>query len=102
MTKYTGRPSGTLIATTQDSDWTWDILETIMPCQVVYRGEPFNLRKDHVESWRSYGPKYLKTNFPTPAHAWRLADKLNERFMTQDFSVVEVAVGRTLPPPVRD
>ena len=99
MTKHNGRPSGIILATTEDSDWTWDILDTVMPCQVVYCGEPFNLRKTHLEAWRSYGPKYLKTHYPTPAHAWRLADRLNQLFDCEDFSVVQVSPGRAIPKP---
>jgi hypothetical protein len=42
------------------------------------------------------GPKYAKTSFPSAAHAFNLAERLNERFSTTDFTVVMMTVGRTI------
>ena len=44
------------------------------------------------KSWGSNGQvcKYLRTNFSNPAHAYRLADKLNNKFDTDQFTVKEI------------
>jgi len=63
---------------------------------VCYKGRPIKI-KVHANIEVPYpGPKYAKTSFPTPGHAFNLAERLNEKFNTSDFSVVMMAVGRTL------
>jgi hypothetical protein len=63
---------------------------------VCYRGQPVMLRTiDNIEIGYP-GPKYLKTNFPSPGHAFNLADKLNKMFNTEDFAVFIMRPARML------
>lgn len=63
---------------------------------VCYRGNPIKV-KTQANVYVNYpGPKYAKTSFPSAAHAFNLAERLNARFKTQDFSVVIMTVGRTI------
>lgn len=62
---------------------------------VFYQEKPINLRS--LNSLVSYpGPKYKKVSFSNPGHAFNLADKLNKKFKTTDFSVVELKQGRVI------
>lgn len=63
---------------------------------VCYKGRPIKI-KTHINIESPYpGPKYVKTSFPTPGHAFNLAEKLNKKFDTIDFSVVMMTAGRTV------
>jgi hypothetical protein len=63
---------------------------------VCYKGAPIKV-KTHANIEIDYpGPKYVKTSFPTSGHAFNLAERLNLRFDTTDFSVVIMQVGRTI------
>jgi len=62
---------------------------------VFYQNKPFNLKSSNALT--SYpGPKYKKTSFSNPGHAFNLAKKLNEMFKSKDFSVVKLTTGETL------
>ena len=62
---------------------------------VFYRGQPINLRS--LSTLVSYpGPKYKKTAFPNSGPAFNLADRLNEMFKTNDFTVVMLTHGTEL------
>lgn len=59
---------------------------------VFYQGKPFNLKSSNMLT--SYpGPKYKKTSFSNPGHAYNLAQKLNEMFNTQEFCVFKLTDG---------
>lgn len=59
---------------------------------VFYKGKPFNLKSSN--SLTSYpGPKYKKTSFSNPGHAFNLATKLNSMFKTTDFAVYKLTTG---------
>ena len=66
---------------------------------VVYQGRPFQYRaKANVEV--DYpGWKYVRTTFANRAHAFNLAEKLNQYFDTDDFEVVEMSYGTTISQP---
>jgi|SRR5210317_1751672 len=65
------------------------ILDAEAVWMVVYKNKPFNLRSGH--SLLSHpGPKYKKTSFTNPGHAYNLAKKLNSLFETNDFSVKKI------------
>lgn len=56
---------------------------------VFYKSSAFNLKS--FNSLVSHpGPKYKKTSFSNPGHAYHLAKKLNEQFNCSDFSVVKL------------
>lgn len=59
---------------------------------VFYQGSPINLRS--LNTLVSYpGPKYKKTAFPNSGAAFNLADRLNNLFKTDQFSVVRLEHG---------
>ena len=62
---------------------------------VFYQNKPFNLKSSNALTSYS-GPKYKKTSFSNPGHAFNLAKKLNEMFKSKDFSVVKLTTGETL------
>jgi hypothetical protein len=62
---------------------------------VFYQNKPFNLKSSNALT--SYpGPKYKKTSFSNPGHAFNLAKKLNQMFKTTDFAVVKLTAGEVL------
>ena len=63
---------------------------------VCYKGAPIKV-KTYANIEIPYpGPKYAKTAFPTSGHAFNLANRLNKKFTTSDFSVVMMTVGRVI------
>lgn len=63
---------------------------------VFYKNEPFNLKSANMLT--NYpGPKYKKVSFSNPGHAVNLAKKLNDLFSCNDFSVVMLTQGETVP-----
>lgn len=63
---------------------------------VCYKGRPIKVKTQANIELPYPGPKYAKTAFPTSGHAFNLADRLNQKFETADFSVVMMTVGRTI------
>ena len=62
---------------------------------VFYKNQPFNLKSSSLVS--NYpGPKYKKTSFSNPGHAFNLAKKLNTMFKCEDFTVVKLTQGETV------
>jgi hypothetical protein len=63
---------------------------------VFFKDEPFNLKSANMLT--NYpGPKYKKVSFSNPGHAINLAKKLNDLFNCDDFSVVMLSQGETVP-----
>lgn len=59
---------------------------------VFYKGKPINIRT--LNQLISYpGPKYKKSSFSSPAHAFNLAERLNKMFKTEDFQVYRMFDG---------
>lgn len=68
------------------------ILEAEAIWAVFYQGKPFNLKSSNALT--NYpGPKYKKTSFSNPGHAYNLAKKLNQLFKCEDFSVYKLFEG---------
>lgn len=68
------------------------ILEAEAIWAVFYKDKPFNLKS--LNSLTNYpGPKYKKTSFSNPGHAFNLAQKLNELFHCEDFAVFKLTTG---------
>jgi hypothetical protein len=42
------------------------------------------------------GPKYKKTSFSNPGHAFNLAERMNKLFKTEDFVVVKLTQGEII------
>ena len=59
---------------------------------VFYQGKPFNLKSSNALT--NYpGPKYKKTSFSNPGHAFNLAEKLNSMFNSDEFTVHKLSDG---------
>lgn len=68
------------------------VLEAEAIWAVFYNQKPFNLKS--LNSLTNYpGPKYKKTSFSNPGHAFNLAQKLNDLFNCSDFQVVKLTAG---------
>ena len=68
------------------------VLEAEAIWAVFYQEKPFNLKSSNALT--NYpGPKYKKTSFSNPGHAFNLAEKLNNMFKTKDFGVVMLTSG---------
>ena len=70
--------------------------EQVLKADFIYAvyldGEPINLRT--LNSLVNYpGPKYKKTAFAAPGHAFNLAERLNKLFKTDKFAVWELTGG---------
>jgi hypothetical protein len=63
---------------------------------VCYKGAPIKIKTKANVEIEYPGPKYAKTSFPTPGHAFNLCERLNHRFDSCDFSVVMMTAGRTI------
>lgn len=83
-----------------------DIREDLSSLQVVeadaiyavfYKDQPIGVKANrNVEIPHWQGWKYLKSSFPNPGHAFNLAEKLNDRFGTQEFTVRIMEPGRII------
>lgn len=65
------------------------IIETNGLWIVLYKSKPFNYKTERVNI-NNVVSKYKKTCFPNPAHAYNLADKLNNVFGCNDFTVQKI------------
>lgn len=74
---------------------TEQVLEADAIWAVFYQQKPFNLKSQN--SLTNYpGPKYKKTSFSNPGHAFNLAKKLNSMFKTTDFTVYKLTSGEEI------
>ncbi len=64
------------------------VLEADAIYAVFFQGSPVNL-KSFNSLTDSPGAKYKKTSFSNAAHCFNLADRLNKKFKTNEFSVVK-------------
>jgi hypothetical protein len=68
------------------------VLEAEAIWAVFHNNNPFNLKSSNALT--NYpGPKYKKTSFSNPGHAFNLAEKLNTMFNTKEFTVVKLTEG---------
>ena len=71
------------------------VLEAEAIWAVFFKNKPFNLKSSN--SLTNYpGPKYKKTSFSNPGHAFNLSKKLNEMFKTDEFTVVKLVEGEQI------
>lgn len=91
------RPKPTIILESIDeSDRAFWVCLADAIYAVCYQGRPIMVKTQANVSVNYPGPKYAKTSFPSAAHAFNLAERLNERFATTDFTVVIMTAGRTI------
>ena len=66
---------------------TEQVLAAASVYSVFFQGAPINLRTMH--SYLNYpGPKYKKTSFSNPGHAFNLAERLNKMFVSSILAIV--------------
>lgn len=71
------------------------VLEATAIWAVFYKDKPINLKTENSVVGHS-GPKYKKISFSNPGHAFNLAESLNKKFNTTDFSVYKLTSGEKL------
>lgn len=93
------RPKPEIILEYKSSDYTKteQILKGEYIYAVYYKDSPINLRTlTDTDSLIEFGPKYKKTSFTNPGHAFNLAERLNKLFKTIDFSVYKLNNGEKI------
>jgi len=91
------RPKPTvLLEETDENMRALQVCEADAIYAVCYKGAPIKVKTYANIEIEYPGPKYAKTSFPTSGHAFNLAERLNQKFGTKDFSVVLMTVGRTI------
>jgi hypothetical protein len=91
------RPRPRVLLESVDNDMrSYQVCEADAIYAVCYKGRPIKVKTQANIEIAYPGPKYAKTSFPTAGHAFNLCEKLNQKFNTTDFSVVIMAVGRTI------
>lgn len=91
------RPRPTIILEHEDpSGKCLQVCESDAIYAVCYQGRPVMVKTYLDINSNFCGPKYNKTSFPNSGHAFNLAERLNQKFNTKDFTVVIMAVGRTI------
>lgn len=82
------RPEKEVVISTQTESVKYDIQPGTSLYAVVYDNQFFSLRTERI-SLNAYR-RYERTCFINYASAKNLADKLNQYFATQDFTVREI------------
>lgn len=72
-----------------------EVLEAEAIFAVFYQDQPVNL-KSYNSLVDSPGAKYKKTSFSNSGHAFNLAERLNKKFNTKDFTVVKLVSGERI------
>ena len=87
------RPQPNIITESVDKNYNSEqILESDAIYAVYYEGKPINIRS--LNKLVNYpGPKYKKVSFSNPGHAFNLADRLNKKFKTDQFTVMKLLHG---------
>lgn len=94
------RPKPTVLFEFTDKEYKCEeILKGDAVYAVCFDGQPINLRSRNKMKYdsvlgREYpGPKYKKTSFTNPGHAFNLAERLNILFKTDKFAVHKMEMG---------
>ena len=91
------RPRPTILLEHIDDNMrAYQVCEADAIYAVCYKGRPIKIKTQANIEIEYPGPKYSKTSFPTPGHAFNLAERLNQRFDTTDFTVVMMTEGRKI------
>jgi len=96
------RPKPNIILESVDKNYNSEqILEAGAIFAVYYENKPINLRT--LNTLVNYpGPKYKKVSFSNSGHAFNLADRLNDKFSTDQFTVVKLLDGETISRDYKD
>jgi hypothetical protein len=80
------RPKPQVLLSHQEDEHVLEVCEEYGVFAVYYQGKPIMVRRRHaVDSYP--GPKYKKSTFTEPGHAFNLANRLNKLFNTTEFDV---------------
>ena len=91
------RPRPTILLEHIDDNMrAYQVCEADAIYAVCYKGAPIKIKTQANIEIEYPGPKYSKTSFPTPGHAFNLAERLNQKFDTTDFTVVMMTEGRKI------
>ena len=91
------RPKPTIVL--EDTDNTG---KTIQVCEadkvyaVCYKGRPVTIRTNANIEMTYPVPKYIKSTYTNPGHAFNLAERMNQQFDTTDFDVMLMSPGRVI------
>ena len=88
------RNKPTVLLTDYAKNITFEVCDAQAVYAVFYKDRPIKLRKLKNDGFSTF--KYAKTSFPEPGHAIALAQRLNRRFKTSEFTVRELRIGRVL------
>lgn len=88
------RNKPTVMLTDYAKNVVFEVCDAQAVYAVFYKDRPIKLRKLKNDGFSTF--KYAKTSFPEPGHAIALAQRLNRRFNTSDFTVRELRIGRVL------
>jgi hypothetical protein len=83
------RPRAPIVLTLTDDSGEIIIMTARAVWIVEYKNKPISATRT---TWgiTASSTKYTRTNFSNPAHAYKLADKLNKMFDTEEFTVREI------------
>jgi hypothetical protein len=86
------RPKPTVLLTHNAGGKIEQILAADAIYAVFHNGKPINIKNlaAHIDIT---GPKYKKSSFSNPGHAFNLAQRLNRSFGTDSFSVFKLCSG---------
>lgn len=94
------RPKPTVLFEFTDKEYKCEeILKSESVYAVCFDGQPINLRSRNKMNYNAMlgkeypGPKYKKTSFTNPGHAFNLAERLNSLFKTDKFEVHQMVMG---------
>ena len=89
------KPKVLLEFTNKKTYKTEQVLDAEAIWAIFYQDKPINLKTGSMLV-QQVGPKYKKVSFSNSGHAINLADKLNKKFNTSDFSVYKLTTGQKL------
>lgn len=85
------RPGPTIITSIETSDGTtWDILQADSQYVITYQGQPCGVRQ-HIHTMNTQGYKYQKLSYTNLGNAMAQVNRLNHKFNTDKFDVMEVS-----------
>jgi hypothetical protein len=89
------RPKPTILLSEFDNEGRGlEVCDADAVYAVCYLGRPITVRTHQNIEIGYPGPKYLKSNFGNPGHAFNLCERLNRKFKTEDFTVIMMTTGR--------
>ena len=85
------RPGPNILKTIELGDGsTWDITHADSQYVITYQGKPCGVRQ-HINTLTIQGFKYQKLSYTNLGNALAQVKRLNHKFNTEDFDVMEVA-----------